>query len=199
MSPEKLLGALEVAGRLKDVMRHSWTAKGRRESTAEHTFRTALFAYFLKDEFPEADIDKVILMCLIHDLGEAFTGDIPSFEKTALDEEKEVDMLSGWVLSLPEPYSSEMGALYTEMAEMKTVEAKLYKAIDNLEAVITHNEADLSTWIRKEYTLNLTYGDERVADFPYLIEFRRLIRDITEEKIRNADYSRQCEEAEKRG
>lgn len=183
MSPEKLIGALEVAGRLKDVMRHSWTAGGRRESTAEHTFRTAIFAYFIKDEFPEIDSDKLIKMCLIHDLGEAFTGDIPSFEKTKLDEEKEEDMLFGWVASLPEPYSSEMASLFTEMVEKKTPEAKLFKALDNMEAVITHNEADLSTWIEKEYTLNLTYGEERAAEFPYLAEVRRLVRGITEEKL----------------
>ena len=33
-------------------------------------------------------MDKVIRMCIIHDLGEAFTGDIPAFEKTAEDEKK---------------------------------------------------------------------------------------------------------------
>jgi len=184
MRPEKLLGALEVAGRLKDVTRHSWTAGGRRESVAEHTFRTALFAYFIKDEFPEVDADKVIKMCLIHDLGEAFTGDIPSFDKTAKDEEREEVMLEGWVVSLPEPLSGEMMALYKEMKEMQSTEAKLYKALDNLEAVISHNEADISTWLEKEYTLNLTYGDDRVAFSPYLTEFRALLREITEEKTK---------------
>ena len=79
-----------------------------------------------------------------------------------------------------------MSELYREMIEMKTDEAKIYKAMDNLEAVITHNEADLSTWIEKEYTLNLTYGEERCAEFPYLAELRRLVRGITEKKIENA-------------
>ncbi len=36
-------------------------------------------AYFVQDEFPEADIDKVIQMCIFHDMGEAITGDIPAF------------------------------------------------------------------------------------------------------------------------
>ena len=39
-------------------------------------------AYWISDEFPEADMNKVIKMCLIHDLGECFTGDIPTFDKT---------------------------------------------------------------------------------------------------------------------
>ncbi|MBQ7714791.1 MAG: HD domain-containing protein [Clostridia bacterium] len=183
MTPEQLLSYLETAGRLKDATRHSWTAGGRHESVADHTFRTALAAFFIKDEFPEADHNKIIKMCLIHDLGETFTGDIPSFEKTKADEMREEQALSDWVASMPEPLSSEMASLYKEMTALETVEAKIFKALDNLEAVITHNEADLSTWIEKEYTLNLTYGDDKVAFSPYLTEFRRLIRKATEEKI----------------
>ena len=92
-------------------------------------------------------------------------------------------MLSEWVSSLPEPFSSEMSSLYREMSEMRTVEAKIFKALDNAEAVITHNEADLSTWIEKEYTLNLTYGEERCAFSEYLAGFRRILREVSEEKI----------------
>ena len=46
-------------------------------------------AYFMKDEFKDADIDKVIRMCMFHDIGEAFTGDIPTFEKKEKDSLKE--------------------------------------------------------------------------------------------------------------
>ena len=53
-------------------------------------------AYFVSDEFPEADLLKIMKMCLIHDLGEAFTGDIPAFEKTDKDSEKEADVLGKW-------------------------------------------------------------------------------------------------------
>ena len=85
MDAQELLKALHVAERLKDATRHCYTSGGRHESVAEHSWRLALMAYWLRDEFPEADMDKVIRMCLIHDLGEAFTGDIPTFLKTKAD------------------------------------------------------------------------------------------------------------------
>lgn len=90
-------------------------------------------------------MDKVIRMCLIHDLGECFTGDIPTFLKKDADEEKEASLLEGWVQRLPEPYRAEMTALYREMEALETLEARLYKSIDKLEAVIQHNESPLST------------------------------------------------------
>ncbi len=183
MEVDSLLSVLHVAERLKDATRHCYTSGGRHESVAEHSWRLALFALFLRDEFPALNMDKVIRMCLIHDLGECFTGDIPTFLKSRSDEEKEDDLLAGWVNSLPEPYRTDMTALYAEMNAQETEEAKLYKALDKLEAVIQHNESPLDTWLPLEYELNLTYGDQNVAFSPYLTELRAAVRRDTEQKI----------------
>lgn len=183
MEARKLLDALHVAERLKDATRHCYTSGGRHESVAEHSWRMTLMAYFVSDEFPELDMNKVIKMCLIHDLGEAFTGDIPTFWKSGSDEQKEETLLFDWTASLPEPFAGEVTALYREMAARETPEAKLYKALDNLEAVIQHNESDISTWLPLEYSLNMTYGDDKVAFSGYLTELREEIRRDTREKI----------------
>lgn len=183
MEARKLLDALLVAERLKDTTRHCYTAKGRHESVAEHSWMMTLMAFFMRDEFPEADIDKVIRMCIIHDLGECFTGDIPTFDKSETHEKTEEHMLNNWVGSLPENYSVEMKDLYKEMAERKTIEAKIYKAIDSLEALIQHNISDLSTWIPKEFDLNLTYADDKVAFSDYLKNLREAVREDTIKKI----------------
>ena len=183
MEAQALLNALHLAERLKDATRHCYTSGGRHESVAEHSWRLALMAYWLRDEFPALDMDRVLRMCLIHDLGEAFTGDIPTFEKSQADERREETLLFAWVDSLPAPFRDEMAALYREMAARETPEAKLYKALDNLEAVIQHNESDLATWSENEFALNLVYGYDKAAWSPVLLALRDAVRTETEEKI----------------
>ena len=150
MKPADFLAILSVAERLKCNTRHCYTSTGRHESVAEHSWRTSLMALLLREEFPEADMDKVIRMCLIHDLGEAFTGDIPAFDKTEADTQKEDLLFHQWVSSMPGAAKQEFSALLAEMDAMETREARIYKALDKLEALIQHNESDLSTWIPLE-------------------------------------------------
>ena len=76
-----------------------------------------------------------------------------------------------------------MLSLYDEMAKRETTEAKVYKAIDGLEAVIQHNISDLSTWIPKEYELNKTYANDKVDFSDYLKELRQEILKDTLKKI----------------
>ena len=191
MEAKELLRVLHTAERLKDETRHCYTSGGRHESVAEHSWRLALTALFLRDEFPALDMDRVIRMCLIHDLGECFTGDIPSFLKSGGDEERERSALETWVASLPTPYSVELKTLYAEMDALETDEARLYKALDKLEAVIQHNESDIATWLPREYELNLTYADENVAFSDYLKRLREEIRRETRDKIAAAEHNRQ--------
>lgn len=183
MDARKLLEILKVAERLKDTTRHCYTSGGRHESVAEHSWRAALMAYLLKDEFPGADMDRVIRMCLIHDLGEAFTGDIPVFDKTNADEALEETLLNQWVDSLPEPFAGEMREMYREMEARETLEAKIYKAIDGMEAVIQHNESPLSSWVEREYEVNVNHARDRVTFSPYLVALREEIRQDTLRKI----------------
>jgi putative hydrolase of HD superfamily len=140
-------------------------------------------ALLLKEEFPDADINKVVNMCLIHDLGECFTGDIPTFLKTDADRKTEDSLLQQWVNSMPAALSEEISALYSEMEAQETAEAKIYKALDKLEALIQHNESPLNTWSDNEFELNKTYAFDAVSFSDWLTELRKAILDDTIEKI----------------
>ncbi len=185
MSPNDFLEILSKAGMLKTTTRHCYTEENRKESVADHSWRMALMAMLLsrEPEFAQTDMNKVIRMCLIHDLGEAFTGDIPSFEKTTSDEIREDAYFLDWVDSFPDAQKDEWICLLREMANLQTKEAKTYKALDKLEAVISHNESDLSTWLPLEYDLQLVYGKEQVQFSEYLKALSRHIDTWTRRKI----------------
>ena len=185
MSPMDLLEILNTAGKLKLVMRHCWIDGKRQESTAEHSWRLALMAMLLKDEEELAGInmDRVMEMCLIHDLGEAFTGDIPAFEKKDSDTEKEVNLYESWVSGFPENQKNHWMNLLREMEALETEEAQVYKALDKLEALITHNESPIETWLPLEYDLQMTYGRENMKCHPYFETLRAAVDEWTVRKI----------------
>ncbi len=186
MEPKEFLQVMHLAERLKNNTRHSWTSAGRHESVADHSWRLCLMALLVRDEFPQADMDKVLRMCVVHDLGEAFTGDIPTFEKNEEDERTEAALLRQWAKALPAPYNAELPALFDEMDALQTEEARIYKALDNLEAVIQHNEADIATWLPLEYDLQLRYGADKVQFSAYLRQLKAQIDAETNAKVEAA-------------
>ena len=159
MSPKEYLAIVHCIAGLKERTRHAWMKSGRQESVAEHSWRLALMAYFMHDEFPRTDLWRVLLMALLHDIGEVFTGDIPTFEKTAADRTREHALRDEWIAGLPAPYQ----------------EAKLIRALDRMEAVITHNEGDPATWLPLEYDLQRSYGLQEAAFSPALRTLRSQI------------------------
>lgn len=186
MKVEDYIKLVDLFEAMKRNTRHSWLSDGRHESVAEHSWRLAAMAYFVKDEFPEADISKLMLMCVFHDIGEAFTGDIPAFLKNAEDEKTEGAAVLAFLNGLSEPYRSELDALFCEMGEQRTLEAKIYKALDKMEAVLQHNEADISTWLPLEYDLQMTYGEKEVAFSDYMRNLKTAANEASAEKIRRA-------------
>ena len=183
MKPEQFLDILHTAERLKNNLRHCVTSSGRSESVAEHSWRLALMAFLLREEFPALDMARVIELCLIHDLGEAFTGDKPCIEKTDADTAQEVALYRAWVAALPAEIAARFRALIDEMEQRQTPEAQLYKALDRLEALIQHNEAPISSWLPLEYDLQKTYGHDSCAFDPWLTALRQAVLRDTIEKI----------------
>lgn len=186
MKQRELLDFLSKLECLKTNGRHSVTRGGITETVAAHSWRLAVFALLIAPEFPEIDANKLLRMCLIHDFGEAITGDIPSFLKTEQHERTEENAVETLLSSLPESQRKELTTLFAEMDAHATAEARLYKALDKMEAVIQHNESDISTWLPLEYDLQQSYAQENAAEFPYLMELRALMLQDTLDKIEQA-------------
>ena len=183
MTPKEYLDIIHACEGLKNITRHCDTSSGRRESVAEHCWRLSLMAILLRDQFPAIDTGRVAAMCLIHDLGELFTGDVPAFQKTDVDRTREGELYQAWVESLPAELRSRLTALRSEMETGETPEARLCRALDRLEALVQHNEADISSWLPLEYELQQNYGLAECAFDPWIHTLRQEILHESLEKI----------------
>lgn len=186
MTADNFMKFSALLEKLKCNVRHSWTSTGRRESVAEHSWRLAVYAMLLEKDFPDLDMGRVIRMCLVHDWGEAMTGDIPAFVKTGDDEVTEEAAVRSILEMLPEEIRGEISRLFDEMKRQETAEARLYKALDRMEAVIQHNEADINTWLPLEYDLQITYGQKETEAFEFTRELKAAANRVTENKIRES-------------
>lgn len=186
MKPRDLIEFLAIVEKLKCVTRHSWTSTNRHESVAEHSYRLSFMILLVADQFPDLDVLKALKMSILHDLGEAVTGDIPAFYKNESDRTVESEALNQMISQLPEPLFREFTSLLQEYDDQLSLEAKLVKALDKIECLISHNEASIDTWLPLEYTLNLTYGEKEVDFHPYLKELKELVKSDSIDKLRNS-------------
>ena len=165
------LAFFRAAEALKDTFRNSWTSRGRRESTAEHTWRLCLMAVALEEALPGIDLKRLLELLILHDLGEAVRGDIPAPlqgpDKTA----EERSDLVGLLAALPAPVAARLLARWDEYTAATTPEARLAKGLDRLETVLQHtqgaNPADF------DYAFNLGYGQDHTAAHPLIAALRR--------------------------
>ena len=80
---------------LKQLLRQGWLRRGiapeQSESVAEHSFQVALMVLFLADAFPELDLQKSVLMALLHDCGEIYAGDITPHDPVTTQEKEALE------------------------------------------------------------------------------------------------------------
>lgn len=110
------------------------------DSVAAHSFTVAAFAYFiakqLKQDGLEIDPDHVLRVALIHDMGEAISGDIGyHVKRIAGDALDKVELQTFSMLIDPLSFADEIKALYTEYNASNSVESKVVKLADALDAL----------------------------------------------------------------
>ncbi|MFP4534654.1 MAG: HD domain-containing protein [Spirochaetaceae bacterium] len=175
-----LISFVQGLERLKNETRHAWTSTGRRESIAEHSWRLAMFALVLEPEFPVVDMNRVVRMLLVHDLGEAVEGDVSAKYENATPEEKlrrEEDALRELLRELESPARGEIVDLWEEYNRADTDEARMAKALDKLETIIQHNQG--ANPEEFDYEFNLAYGAALTDAFSLLAAIREELDNAT--------------------
>lgn len=180
---DKYLNFIIEAEGLKSVLRTAWTTEGRQESTAEHSWRLTLLAAIFLNEYPKLDKEKVYLMCVIHDMGELYDGDIPAVVQGRETEKYEIEYkaIKKVFALLPDKLEQKMLEIWEEYYNNSSEEAHLVKALDKAETIIQHNQGKNPE--NFDYLFNLQYGDMYFKEDKRLEELRVRLNEETRKHI----------------
>ena len=185
---EGIVDVLTLAERPKRELRHSWLSDGRQESVAEHSWLMSVAAVLLSPHLDHpVDLGHTLKLIALHDIAEAITGDIPSFETSARKVSKaqdEAQAMAAISAMLPPASASLLLSLWQEYEDAVTPEAKFARALDKLEVQHQHNLADLQTWTEVELGLVYTKMDRECAHDAALRALLAVIRSRAEAKMR---------------
>lgn len=146
----KKLQFLILLDKMKSVYRQTLLAdKSRRETDAEHSWHIAVMAMLFSDLAPEGvQTDRVIKMCLVHDLIEIFAGDTFCYDQKAGEDKEERERLSADRLFaiLPEKDGAEIRTLWEEFEAKSTPDALFAASLDRFQPLINNFLTDGYTW-----------------------------------------------------
>ena len=151
---------------LKTVLRGTSLCDGsRRENSGEHSWHIMLWALTLQEHSVSTiQLDKVLMMLLLHDLVEIDAGDNPihgDYDVAAVQaqEQAAADRLFGM---LPANQRDELRAIWEEFEAVKTNESIFAKSLDRAQPLICNLESGGGSW--RDYDVNRDQLQSRVGD-----------------------------------
>ncbi len=181
------LAFLRAAESLKYMTRTSWTSDGRQETVAAHTWRLCLMALVMAPHLPGINVERLLRICLVHDLGEAIHGDISAALQSSLSnkaEQERADLVQ-LVQPLPDAVRDDLVALWDEYEAAASPEAKLAKGLDKLETILQHNQGVMPAGF--DFLFNIEYGAAYTRDHPVLATVRGVLDAETYQRAREQE------------
>lgn len=156
INTDRILECMAELHTLTRLPRIGWIMAGvpEPESVSDHCFETAIIAYMLAQQLDEpVDMGKVLAMALFHEVGEVRLTDLPRRSSPYVKEFKRQaetraskDILHG--------VAENVLPLLEEMHELKTIEARLVEAAEELQIITAamyyakENRGDISEYRR---------------------------------------------------
>jgi len=130
--------------KLKATHRNNRTLDAYRfENSAEHSWQGALMALVFQEYIPEeVNLEKVMSMLLIHDLGEIYAGDTFIFDDLGKSDsyDREFESLKISLGKLPSDQQDTFLKLWQEFETGVSIEAKYARVLDALVPLLNHLE-----------------------------------------------------------
>lgn len=134
---DKIINFLfEIASLRRLTRSHRQAIAEVNDNISDHSFRVAVIGMILAD-MEKCDENKVLKMCLFHDMAEARTGDANFINKQYIDlyeERARKDQMSGL------PFAEEILMLLEEYEKRETAEAMAAKDADHIDQMILQQE-----------------------------------------------------------
>jgi putative hydrolase of HD superfamily len=121
----------------------------RYENSAEHSWQLAMLAVSLVHyAAAPVNIDRVVHMLLVHDIGEIDTGDTILYAEGGWEERKQAERVAVARIAglLPEPQAAAMMDLWLEFEHGTTAEARFANAVDRAMPAILNLANSGQSW-----------------------------------------------------
>ncbi len=166
---EKQICFIVEVDKVKNIFRQTYLADGeRKENDAEHSWHLALMAVLLQEHMEDkADLTKVMIMVLIHDLVEIDAGDTYAYDEKGAQtkREREVKAADRIFGLLPEDQGQYFRELWEEFEAYETPEAKFAHLLDNFQPLLLNDASGGRSW--KEHGVHRSQPmkrNERIPD-----------------------------------
>ena len=143
---EKIIELLEHIERLKNTPRLGFTYFGIKhpESVAEHSFMVVIISLILahlrKKDGEDINIEKVLTMAALHELGEVLIGDLHRMTRLYIGndivEKAEIKAAKDLLSLLPEEVNKKLTEVYMDFVKKKNKEAEIALSADKLELLL---------------------------------------------------------------
>lgn len=182
---EEILEFIHYAEGLKKELRALWLSDGSRESTAEHSWRMALFVMAVVPKLKlKIDTERAMKIAIAHDIVEIEAGDICFYHHFG-DEDLEARKRQGELGAIKNvkkkagDIGEEIYNLWHEYEDQKTNEAKLVKALDKLEArtQFVDSTKKLNNLEKSKLPQAAKYIEDLCSIDPFLAELDKLTRE----------------------
>ena len=195
----------KIAEKLECEYRLTRMSDGRQQAVASHSWNMAMMAIAVRPYLTKAvDFDRVLELCILHDLPEAVAHDIPLHEQTVIVKKQKKDAEKVAIQKICDLLKNEsIVSDFDEYDVRETPESKLVKLLDVLDTGVQHMCAQDLSYVEtynNGFYWKLFFSDAFTHQFDYEPMLRQ-IYDIVRERVAirlknelNIDYKQFIEE-----
>lgn len=151
---QSIINFIHELDKLKGVERRTRSrGMSRQENSAEHSWQIAMFASAMQSYAPAGvDINRVIAMLLVHDIGEIDTGDTIVYQEEGAAERKLAERIAVERIFglLPDDASAQYLALWDEFEIAETAESRFANAVDRAMPALLNLANRGQSWVEND-------------------------------------------------